>query len=64
MEIVSKPGIVLANMVSLSLYLYLSDHAKASLRTASTDRLVDFLELVLIESKFYTIFSVLFGIER
>ena len=35
---------------------------KASLSTASTDRVFDFLELVLIESKFYTIFSVLFGI--
>ena len=49
-------------MVSLSLYLYLSEPEKASLSTASTDRVFDFLELVLIESKFYTIFSVLFGI--
>jgi len=55
-------GIVLANMISLSLYLYLSQAERASLRTASTDRVFDFLELVLIESKFYTIVSVLFGI--
>ena len=55
-------GIVLANMISLSLYLYLSESERAGLNTASTDRLFDFLELVLIESKFYTIFSVLFGI--
>jgi uncharacterized protein len=55
-------GIVLANMISLSLYLYLSASERASLSTASTDRVFDFLELVLIESKFYTIFSVLFGI--
>jgi uncharacterized protein len=55
-------GIVLANMVSLSLYLYLSKSERAILRTASTDGVFDCLELVLIESKFYTIFSVLFGI--
>ena len=55
-------GIVLANMISLSLYLYLSESERASLSTASTDRVFDFLELTLIESKFYTIFSVLFGI--
>jgi uncharacterized protein len=55
-------GIILANMISLSLYLYLSESERASVSTASTDRVFDFLELVLIESKFYTIFSVLFGI--
>ena len=59
---VALAGIVLANMISLSLYLYLSESERASLSTASTDRVFDFLELVLIESKFYTIFSVLFGI--
>ena len=55
-------GIVLANMISLSLYLYLPEPERASLSTAFTDRVFDFIELVLIESKFYTIFSVLFGI--
>ena len=59
---VALAGIVLANMISLSLYLYLSESDKASLSTASTDRVFDFLDLVLIESKFYTIFSVLFGV--
>ena len=59
---VALAGIVLANMVSLSLYLYLSESETAALPTASTDGLFDFLELVLIESKFYTIFSILFGI--
>ena len=49
------------NLISLSLCLYLSESERASLSTASTDRVFDFLELVLIESKFYTIFSVLFG---
>jgi uncharacterized protein len=59
---VALAGIVLANMISLSLYLYLSEPERAGLSTAATDRLFDFLELVLIESKFYTIFSVLFGV--
>ena len=40
----------------------MTESGRASLSTASTDRVFDFLELVLIESKFYTIFSVLFGI--
>jgi uncharacterized membrane protein YeiB len=37
-------GIVLANMISLSLYLYLPDSERANLSTASTDRLFDLLE--------------------
>jgi len=55
-------GIVLANMISYSLYLYLPDAARAALTTAPTDRVLDFLELAFVESKFYTIFSVLFGV--
>ncbi len=55
-------GIITANMVSYSLYLYLPESAKVSMHTYSADRVFDFLELVLIEGKFYTIFSVLFGV--
>jgi uncharacterized protein len=55
-------GIVTANMISYSLYLYIPDSAKAALETHSADRVLDFLEILLIEGKFYTIFSVLFGI--
>lgn len=55
-------GIVLANMISYSLYLSLSPAAKAALPTAATDPALDFLELMFIEGKFYTIFSILFGI--
>jgi len=55
-------GIITANMVSYSLYLYLPESAKVSMNTYSADRVFDFLELVLIEGKFYTIFSVLFGV--
>jgi len=55
-------GIVTANMISYSLYLYLPESAKVSMNTYPMDRVFDFLELVLIEGKFYTIFSVLFGV--
>ena len=50
---VALAGIVLANMVSLSLYLYLSESEKAGLITVFTDRSFHFFEVVLIESKFY-----------
>jgi uncharacterized protein len=55
-------GIVTANMIIYSLYLYLPDPAKQAMGTHAFDRILDFLELFLIEGKFYTIFSVLFGI--
>jgi uncharacterized protein len=55
-------GIVLANMVLYSLYLYVPAETAKTFSTYSSDRIVDFLELFLIEGKFYTIFSVLFGI--
>ncbi len=55
-------GIITANMIIYSLYLYLPESAKVSMDSYSMDRVLDFLELLLIEGKFYTIFSVLFGI--
>lgn len=55
-------GIVTANMISYSMYLYLPEAAKLAMDTHAADRVLDFLEIVLIEGKFYTIFSVLFGV--
>lgn len=55
-------GIVSANMIIYSLYLYLPNAVKAALPTHPSDRMLDFAELFLIEGKFYTIFSVLFGV--
>jgi len=55
-------GIISANMILYSLYIDLSDSSKAALATHSADRVLDYLELFLIEGKFYTIFSVLFGV--
>jgi uncharacterized protein len=55
-------GIVSANMILYSLYLCLPVSAKAGMVTHSVDQVLDFLELLLIEGKFYTILSVLFGV--
>ncbi|MDQ3115103.1 MAG: DUF418 domain-containing protein [Verrucomicrobiota bacterium] len=55
-------GIISANMILYSLYLALPDSAKVTMSTHATDKVLDFLELTFIEGKFYTIFSVLFGI--
>jgi uncharacterized protein len=55
-------GIVTANMALYSLYAELPDAAIRALPTHASDRALDFLELLLIEGKFYTIFSVLFGL--
>ena len=55
-------GIVSANMILYSLYLQLPDSARAAMSTHTADQVLDFLELMLIEGKFYTIFSVLFGL--
>ena len=55
-------GIVTANMALYSLYAELPDAAIRALPTNASDRVLDFLELLLIEGKFYTIFSVLFGL--
>jgi uncharacterized protein len=55
-------GIITANMILYSLYLRIPESVRANMSTYSTDRVLEFLELLLIEGKFYTIFSVLFGI--
>jgi uncharacterized protein len=55
-------GIVTANTYLFSLYGRLSDEAKAALPTAATDGTVEFAELWLVEFKFYTLFSLLFGV--
>ena len=55
-------GIVSANMILYSLYLQVPEAAKAALPAHAADKALDFLELWLIEGKFYTLFSLLFGI--
>jgi len=54
-------GILIANIMVVSGYFMLDDAARAALPTAPLDRQVDFLVRMLLEGKFYSIFSLLFG---
>ena len=55
-------GICLANFPEFSLYTFLSESDASALPTAGADGIVQFLLYMLVDGKFYTIFSVLFGI--
>lgn len=55
-------GICLANFQEFSLYSFLKEEAAAGMPTAGIDRIVRFLQYIFIDGKFYTLFSLLFGI--
>ena len=55
-------GIILANFPEFSLYTFLSADAAASMPSASADRVVRWLQGIFVDGKFYTIFSLLFGV--
>lgn len=55
-------GICLANFPEFSLYSFLKGEAVSAMPTASLDRIVRYLQYILIDGKFYTMFSLLFGI--
>jgi uncharacterized protein len=55
-------GIILANYPEFSLYTFQPDEAAAAMPTAGIDRAVKFLQYVFVDGKFYTLFSLLFGI--
>ena len=55
-------GVLLANMVTHSSYFFLSDAAKEAMYTARIDHIVEWIEHFLIDGKFYSLFSMLFGI--
>lgn len=55
-------GIALANFPEFSLYSFLPVEATDAMPTAGIDRIVCYLQYVFIDGKFYTIFSLLFGI--
>lgn len=55
-------GICLANFPEFSLYSFLPQEAVAAMPTAGADRVVRALQYVLVDGKFYTMFSILFGI--
>lgn len=55
-------GICLANLPEFSLYTFMSHETAAAMPSAGIDSVTRFLQLLLVDGKFYTIFSLLFGI--
>ena len=55
-------GIGLANFPEFSLYTFLKPEAAAALPSAGADRVTHYLLYWLVDGKFYTLFSLLFGI--
>lgn len=55
-------GICLANFPEFSLYTFQKSEVAASMPTAGIDRVVRYLQYLFIDGKFYTLFSLLFGI--
>lgn len=55
-------GIGLANFPEFSLYSFLNSEITDGMPTAKIDQIVRYLQYVFIDGKFYTLFSLLFGI--
>ena len=55
-------GIALANFPEFGLWTFLCSEKQAVMSTANIDEIVRFLLYLLVDGKFYTIFSLLFGI--
>ncbi len=55
-------GICLANFSEFSLYSFLDNDSQHSMPTADIDTVVKYLQYIFVDGKFYTLFSLLFGI--
>jgi len=55
-------GICLANFPEFALYTFQSQEVAAAMPTAGVDTVVKDIQYIFIDGKFYTIFSLLFGI--
>ena len=55
-------GIILANYRELSLWSFMTDDERASAIGANFDSVVQYAHYIFVDAKFYTIFSLLFGI--
>ena len=55
-------GIALANFPEYALWTFLSSEQQAAMPTAYIDEIVRFLQYLVVDGKFYSIFSILFGI--
>ena len=59
---VAVAGILLANVMVFFGLIFMPPDRVAALPTAAADRVASFLERVFVDGKFYSIFSLLFGI--
>lgn len=55
-------GIALANFPEFGLWTFLSSEEQTAMPTAHIDEMAHFLQYLLVDGKFYTIFSLLFGV--
>ena len=55
-------GIALANFPEFALWTFLSADEQQMMATAGIDSVVRYLQYLLVDGKFYTIFSLLFGV--
>lgn len=55
-------GVLLVNLRDLTLFSFLTEPAQATLATARWDRGIDLAMAALVDVKFFTIFTLLFGI--
>ena len=55
-------GIALANFPEFGLWTFLNEKAQAAMPSAEVDRWVRMGQYMLVDGKFYTIFSLLFGV--
>ena len=55
-------GICLANFPEFSLYTFQKPETTEAMPTAEIDKVIRFLQYLFVDGKFYTIFSLLFGI--
>ena len=55
-------GIALANFPEFALWTFLSTEEQAAMPTAGVDAVVRFLQYLFVDGKFYTVFSLLFGV--
>ena len=55
-------GVAIANLTAFTLWFAVSPEVKAAMPTAAIDGPLEYLTHVFVEGKFYTLFSLLFGI--
>ena len=55
-------GICLANFPEFALYTFLNKEVVSAMHTAGVDHVVKYFQYIFIDGKFYTLFSLLFGV--